>query len=156
MHGGISMKKNPLAIMLLVLCLLATLMPATVLAADTGFSDIPAGAWYADSVEWAVDEGITNGIGGGMFGPDNVCTRAQAVTFLWNAADTVRKVEFHPVGAAEFDGIVFCCGKGTRNDIRSDHRIGNAFLQQPDSQIAVISADIRDPLSGSDEATASL
>ncbi len=41
-------------------------------------------SWFYNAVYWAVDNGITNGIGDGLFGPDGVCTRAQAVTFMWN------------------------------------------------------------------------
>ena len=51
----------------------------------SGFSDVPADAYYANAVKWAVDNGITNGIGGGLFAPDNTCTRAQIVTLLWRA-----------------------------------------------------------------------
>ena len=80
------MKRNPLAIMMLVLCIRASLMPVTALAADDAFVDVSETAWYAEAVEWAVDSAITSGIGNGQFGPDNPCTRAQAVTFLWNAA----------------------------------------------------------------------
>ena len=49
----------------------------------TTFSDVPADNYYADAVAWAVENGVTNGIGGGLFGPDNICTRAQIVTFLY-------------------------------------------------------------------------
>ena len=47
------------------------------------FMDVAADAYYAAAVRWAADHGITNGIGNGLFGPDNACTRAQIVTFLW-------------------------------------------------------------------------
>ncbi len=47
------------------------------------FSDVPASAYYAKAVAWAVENGITTGTGDGMFSPDAVCTRAQAVSFLW-------------------------------------------------------------------------
>ena len=52
-------------------------------AGAPAFSDVSANAYYAEAVKWATDNGITNGIGGGLFGPDNDCTRAQIVTFLW-------------------------------------------------------------------------
>ena len=55
-------------------------------AASTGFADVPANAYFADAVEWAVDKGITNGLSDTMFGPYASCTRAQIVTFLWRAA----------------------------------------------------------------------
>ena len=48
------------------------------------FSDVTANAYYAEAVKWATDNGITNGIGGGLFGPNNDCTRAQIITFLWH------------------------------------------------------------------------
>lgn len=51
------------------------------------FTDVPADAYYADAVEWAVKNGITIGTGDGTtFSPDLGCTRAQVVTFLWRAA----------------------------------------------------------------------
>ena len=50
-----------------------------------GFSDVPRGAYYEQAVAWAVEQGITNGVAPGRFGPDSGCTRAQVVTFLWRA-----------------------------------------------------------------------
>ena len=47
------------------------------------FSDVLADSYYANAVAWAVENGVTNGIGDGLFGPDNSCTRAQIVTFLY-------------------------------------------------------------------------
>ena len=47
------------------------------------FSDVLPGSYYANAVAWAVENGVTNGIGDGLFGSDNDCTRAQIVTFLW-------------------------------------------------------------------------
>ena len=52
----------------------------------TSFADVPANAYFADAVKWAVDKGITNGLSDTMFGPYESCTRAQIVTFLWRAA----------------------------------------------------------------------
>ena len=52
----------------------------------TSFTDVPAGAYYEDAVGWAVEKGITKGTSDSTFTPDGVCTRAQAVTFLWRAA----------------------------------------------------------------------
>lgn len=49
------------------------------------FSDVSTTAFYADAVAWAAKKGITTGIGGGLFGSDNDCTRGQIVTFLWRA-----------------------------------------------------------------------
>ena len=50
------------------------------------FTDVPAGSYYEDTVLWAVRNGITGGIGNKQFGPNDPCTRAQIVTFLWRAA----------------------------------------------------------------------
>ena len=49
------------------------------------FSDVLTNSYYANAVAWAVENGVTNGIGDGLFGPDNSCTRAQIVTFLFRA-----------------------------------------------------------------------
>ena len=49
---------------------------------ESGFTDVPAGSYYAKAVAWAVENGITNGTGGGKFSPDAACTRAQGVTLL--------------------------------------------------------------------------
>ena len=48
-------------------------------------SDVPADAYYAKAVAWALENGITTGTGDGLFSPDAVCSRAQIVTFLWRA-----------------------------------------------------------------------
>lgn len=50
------------------------------------FVDVPASAYYYDAVLWAAERGITGGTDATRFSPDGVCTRAQAVTFLWRAA----------------------------------------------------------------------
>ena len=50
---------------------------------SAGFSDVAADAYYARAVAWAKEHGITDGIGGGLFGSANDCTRAQIATFLW-------------------------------------------------------------------------
>ena len=49
------------------------------------FNDVLTDSYYANAVDWAVENGVTNGIGDGLFGPNNSCTRAQIVTFLWRA-----------------------------------------------------------------------
>lgn len=47
------------------------------------FTDVPADSYYASAVAWAVENGITDGVGGGHFDPNSTCTRAQIATFLW-------------------------------------------------------------------------
>ena len=49
------------------------------------FTDVPADAWYADAVAWAVEQGITSGTSDTIFSPNASCSRAQMVTFLWRA-----------------------------------------------------------------------
>ena len=53
---------------------------------DNPFTDVPEGSYYEDAVIWAVDKGVTGGTSATTFSPDGICTRAQAVTFLWRAA----------------------------------------------------------------------
>ena len=52
-------------------------------ASGPSFGDVAAEAYYADAVAWAVDQGITAGTGGNTFSPDQGCTRAQTVTYLY-------------------------------------------------------------------------
>ena len=54
-------------------------------ASENIFSDLASGAYYYDAVLWAVEKGITNGMGNGTFAPDETCTRGQIVTFLYRA-----------------------------------------------------------------------
>ena len=49
------------------------------------FSDVSTSAYYYEAVKWAQEKSITGGIGNGLFGPNQPCTRAQIVTFLWRA-----------------------------------------------------------------------
>ena len=55
--------------------------------AGTGekFSDVAKDAWYETAVLWAVENGVTNGVGNGTFAPEDTCTRGQIVTFLYRA-----------------------------------------------------------------------
>ena len=54
-------------------------------ASAAEFSDVPTGSYFADAVAWAAANGVTEGIGGGLFGSDNDCTRGQIETFLYRA-----------------------------------------------------------------------
>ena len=56
---------------------------APAVSGNAAFSDVATNAYYAAAVKWAEKNGITGGIGGGLFGSDNNCTRAQIVTFLY-------------------------------------------------------------------------
>ena len=49
------------------------------------FTDVKPGQFYSTAVAWAVEQGVTNGMGGGIFGVDAICNRAQVVTFLYRA-----------------------------------------------------------------------
>ena len=54
-------------------------------ASGASFADVPADSYYAQAVAWAIENGITAGVGGGRFDPNSTCTRAQIATFLWRA-----------------------------------------------------------------------
>ena len=49
------------------------------------FIDVPADAYYAEAVAWAVENGVTKGVGGDKFAPNDKCTRAQIVTFMYRS-----------------------------------------------------------------------
>ena len=63
---------------------------------SASFSDVKSGSYYAAAVGWALSEGITAGVGGGRFAPDEKVTRAQFVTFLWRWLDRPAAGGFNP------------------------------------------------------------
>ena len=72
---------------------------------SVSFIDVPRGAYYADAVAWAVENGITSGTSATSFSPNAGCTRAQVVTFIWRAMgcpEPVRSTSFSDVGANEY------------------------------------------------------
>ena len=70
----------------------------------SSFSDVPADAWYAKAVAWAVENGVTSGMGGGLFGSGDPCTRDQSVTFLFKALKATAKgqADFKDVSASDW------------------------------------------------------
>lgn len=63
-----------------------TSKPATTTASTvSGFKDVTTDKYYAESVEWAVDENITKGVTATAFRPDNTCSQAQILTFIWRS-----------------------------------------------------------------------
>ena len=83
-----------------------------------GFVDAPAGSYYYDAVLWAVENGITTGASASRFDPNGICTRAQAVTFLWRAAGSpepeTRTMPFTdvPVGSYYYDAVLWAAENG--------------------------------------------
>ena len=83
------------------------------------FVDVATGSYYEDAVDWAVGNGITQGTDDTHFSPDGICTRAQAVTFLWRAAGSpkpeTRTMPFAdvPVGRYYYDAVLWA----VENDI---------------------------------------
>ena len=82
------------------------------------FVDVPAGSYYEDAVDWAVENGITQGTDDTHFSPDGICTRAQAVTFLWRAAGSPepesRTMPFTdvPAGSYYYDAVLWAVENG--------------------------------------------
>ena len=61
-------------------------LPASATVSDTGYSDVDAGAWYAESVAWCRENNLMAGVGGGRFAPDSTLTRAMLAAVLWRQA----------------------------------------------------------------------
>ena len=82
------------------------------------FVDVATGSYYEDAVDWAVENGITTGVSANRFDPNGVCTRAQAVTFLWRAAGSpepeTRAMPFAdvPVGSYYYDAVLWAVENG--------------------------------------------
>ena len=70
----------------------------------SSFTDVPADAWYAKAVAWAVENGVTAGVGDDLFGSGDTCTRAQSVTFLFKALKAAAKgqADFKDVSASDW------------------------------------------------------
>ena len=87
-------------------------------AGNNPFIDVPAGSYYEDAVIWAVDKGITTGTSATTFNPNGICTRAQAVTFLWRAAGSpaakskVMPFTDVPSGSYYYDAVLWAVEKG--------------------------------------------
>jgi uncharacterized repeat protein (TIGR02543 family) len=82
------------------------------------FVDVATGSYYEDAVDWAVENGITKGTDDSHFSPDGICTRAQAVTFLWRAAGSPKPepcaMPFTdvPVGSYYYDAVLWAVENG--------------------------------------------
>ena len=82
------------------------------------FVDVATGSYYEDAVDWAVENGITKGTDDTHFSPDGICTRAQAVTFLWRAAGSpkpeTRTMPFTdiPAGSYYYDAVLWAVENG--------------------------------------------
>ena len=82
------------------------------------FVDVATGSYYEDAVDWAVESGITTGVSANRFDPNGVCTRAQAVTFLWRAAGSPaprsRTMPFTdvPAGSYYYDAVLWAVENG--------------------------------------------
>ena len=86
-------------------------------ASEPTFSDVPAGAYCYDAVEWAAEKGITSGTGDGLFLPLRQVTRAEAVTMLWSAAgkpvvESDKAFSDVPEGAFYHDAVIWAAEKG--------------------------------------------
>ena len=82
------------------------------------FVDVPTNSYYYEAVLWAVEQGVTQGTDDSHFSPDGVCTRAQAVTFLWRAAGspapkfTAMPFTDVPVGSYYYDAVLWAVENG--------------------------------------------
>ena len=85
------------------------------------FTDVPSGTYYYDAVRWAVENNVTSGTSATTFSPDEGCTRAQVVTFLWRAAGkpdpASSKSPFSDVkeGAYYYNAVLWAVEKGITN-----------------------------------------
>ena len=82
------------------------------------FFDVPVNAYYYNAVKWAADKGITGGVSPTLFAPDQPCTRAQIVTFLWRAAgspapkSTAMAFTDVPAGSYYYDAVLWAIENG--------------------------------------------
>ena len=87
-------------------------------AASLIFTDVPSGSYYEEAVQWAAANGVTTGTDSTHFSPDGLCTRAQAVTFLWRAAGSPAPKSSAmpfidvPAGSYYYDAVLWAVENG--------------------------------------------
>ena len=91
------------------------------MAGGTGaFRNVPAGSWYYDAVQWAVENGVTSGTGPDTFSPDRACTRSEVVTLLWRAlgldevsgSSAENPFRDVPTGSFYYDAVLWAAENG--------------------------------------------
>ena len=91
------------------------------------FVDVPDSAYYADAVDWAVRNGVTDGTDATHFSPKADCTRAQIVTFLWRALNKPEpKSNYNPFvdvqpGAYYYEAVLWAIGEGITDGTDATH-----------------------------------
>ena len=93
-----------------------------------GFVDVSEGVYYADPVAWAAENGVTTGTSPDTFSPENVCTRAQVVTFLWRAAGSPEPNDVYYGGFVDvnygtyyYKAVLWAVQQGITNGTSSSH-----------------------------------
>ncbi len=89
-------------------------------SANVSFSDVQPGTFYYEAVKWAVANGITTGVGGNRFAPNDTCTRGQVVTFLHRAenspaASTISSLTDVPATAFYYNAVNWAVANGITN-----------------------------------------
>lgn len=117
-----------LALILVVSCLIGS-----VSATGNSFTDVKAGDYFYHPVYWAVEKGITAGVGDNRFGPSDPCTREQVVTFLWHAAGdpapSSSKNPFTDVTSEDYfyTAVLWAVGNGITAGVSAD-RFGSGEI----------------------------
>lgn len=100
------------------------------------FTDVPSDAYYADAIAWAVTQNVTVGTGANTFSPNNPCTRAQMVTFLWRAAGSpAPQGDTNPFtdiqsGTYYYDAVLWATEQGITNGTDDDTFSPNATVSR--------------------------
>ena len=95
-------------------------------SANVSFSDVQPGAFYYEAVKWAVANGITQGVGGNRFAPNDTCTRGQVVTFLHRAenspaASTISSFTDVPSTAFYYNAVNWAVANGITKGTDATH-----------------------------------
>ena len=99
-------------------------------------SDVASGAFYADAVKWAVENGVASGVSAGSFDPNTPCTRAQAVTFLWRAVgapvseDAVNKFKDVSENSPYYKAILWASENGITSGTSADSFSPDAIVNR--------------------------
>ena len=119
--------KRRILFLVLVCVMLLSALPAAAVAADTPvFTDVKDSDYFATAVRWAISWGVTNGTSETTFSPDEICTRAQVVTFLWRAegqpahASSVNPFKDVPAGQYYYKPVLWAVEKNITKGTSAD------------------------------------
>lgn len=109
----------------------------------SGFQDVPPDAWYAEAVRWAVENGVTKGTSATTFSPNEPCTRAQMITFLWRMSTGQTETAEEPAPELIYDdyryiGRLYIEDAAKKLNVGLYDTLSQELVDRPDAAFSMI------------------